>query len=394
MNANQIRLMFIPLLATLIMAGFVTTMGLVLSAAAEKYDVELTDISTQFTYFTGGVFLGGILAFYVFDYVAIKPVVIWSYIVSIVLILVLHVTNIFLLLPWLLSTIGCLLAIVICGGVTVITQQWVGKTRQMIMVAQDAMFNGGGIVFSGAATWFVVNQYSWSTVYLVVAGLIAIVAVLAMTSSFKPALAEVDTENESSLGSWNSGIILVGISLLLFMMAKIAIFVWAPEFLQQSFNVSAEVGGQFMANVFTAAFIGSLCGTWAASKIEVKYLLYGFVVVSVATVFAFTQTGSADVMLLLAYAYGISVSATYNSYVAFGLSFVEQPSHKNVVYLQLMSGLGSTLAPFVSSLIVDTTGRIDAAIQFCFGTLLVVAVTLFVCNLLHGRLTTSAMATA
>lgn len=394
MNANQIRLMFIPLLATLIMSGLVTTMGLVLSAAAEKYGVELTDISTQFTYFTGGVFLGGILAFYVFDYVAIKPVVIWSYLLSIALILLLHFTSLFALLPWLLTTIGCLLAIVICGGVTVITQQWVGKTRQMIMVAQDAMFNGGGIVFSGAATWFVVNHYSWSTVYLVVAVLIAVVVVLAVMSSFEPGVKEIESKAEGAFGTWNAGIILVGVSLLLFMMAKISIFVWAPEFLQQSFGVGAEVGGQFMANVFTAAFIGSLCGTWAASKIEVKYLLYGFVVVSVSTVFAFTRTGSADVMLILAYAYGISVSATYNSYVAFGLSFVEQPSHKNVVYLQLMSGFGSTLAPFVSSIIVDATGRINAAIQFCFATLLIVAATLFVCNLLHRRLNTQALAAA
>ena len=32
--------------------------------------------------FTGGVFVGGLLAFFVFDYFAIKPVILWSYIVS------------------------------------------------------------------------------------------------------------------------------------------------------------------------------------------------------------------------------------------------------------------------------------------------------------------------
>ena len=74
---------------------------------------------------------------------------------------------------------------------------------------------------------------------------------------------------------------------------------------------------------------------------------------SLLSVFALTVVSSTSIVLLLAYGYGFSVSATYNSYVAFGLSFVEQPSHKNVVYLQLMSGLGSTFAPFISSLIVD-----------------------------------------
>ena len=187
------------------------------------------------------------------------------------------------------------------------------------------------------------------------------------------------------VGTWNVGIILVGITLLLFMMAKISIFVWAPQFIQQTFNVGPEVGGQFMANVFTAAFIGSLLGTWVASKIDVKYLLYCLVVVSLLSVFALTVVSSTSIVLLLAYGYGISVSATYNSYVTFGLSFVEQPSHKNVVYLQLMSGLGSAFAPFISSLIVEMTDSTASVMQFCLVTLFIVAISLVVCHMLHNR---------
>lgn len=383
MSVNQYRLMLIPLFATLIMAGFVTTVGLLTEPASERYGVTITDIAAQFTWFTGGVFIGGILAFFVFDYFAIKPVILWSYLVSIALIAWLHITSNYALLPVLLTSIGILLAIVICGGVTVITQQWVGKKRQMVMVGQDAMFNGGGIVFSGAATWFVVNQFEWTSIYLLVAALIGIVILLSAFSSFEPVVEQ--EEEVDSVGAWNAGILLVGFSLLLFMMAKIAILVWAPQYIQQSFGVGPEVGGQFMANVFTAAFIGSLLGTWAASRIDVKYLLYGFVVISMLSVFALTMTSSTTMVLLLAYGYGVSVSATYNSYVAFGLSFVESPSHKNVVYLQLMSGFGSTLAPFVSSMIVDLTGQIGSAMQFCFITLLIVAISLFVCHLLHMR---------
>ena len=383
MSVNQYRLMLIPLFATLIMAGFVTTVGLLTEPASERYGVTITDIAAQFTWFTGGVFIGGILAFFVFDYFAIKPVILWSYLVSIALIAWLHITSNYALLPVLLTSIGILLAIVICGGVTVITQQWVGKKRQMVMVGQDAMFNGGGIVFSGAATWFVVNQFEWTSIYLLVAALIGIVILLSAFSSFEPVVEQ--EEEVDSVGAWNAGILLVGFSLLLFMMAKIAILVWAPQYIQQSFGVGPEVGGQFMANVFTAAFIGSLLGTWAASRIDVKYLVYGFVVISMLSVFALTMTSSTTMVLLLAYGYGVSVSATYNSYVAFGLSFVESPSHKNVVYLQLMSGFGSTLAPFVSSMIVDLTGQIGSAMQFCFITLLIVAISLFVCHLLHMR---------
>ncbi len=207
---------------------------------------------------------------------------------------------------------------------------------------------------------------------------------LTATSSFEPVLEP--EEEVDVVGTWNAGIILVGITLLLFMMAKISIFVWAPQFIQQTFGVGPEVGGRFMTNVFAAAFIGSLLGTWAASKVDVKYLLYFFVFVSLLSVFALTVVSSTSIVLLLAYGYGISVSATYNSYVTFGLSFVEQPSHKNVVYLQLMSGLGSTFAPFISSLIVDVTDSTASVLQFCFVTLFIVAISLVVCHVLHHRI--------
>ncbi len=377
--------MFIPLLATLIMAGFVTTIGLLTEPAANHFGVPITEVASQFSWLAGGVFVGGIVAFFIYDHGSIKTVITWSYLIALVSILLLHFYSSYWLVPVLLAVIGTLMAVVGCGGVTVITQQWLGRRRQSIMVAQDAMFNGGGIMFSAFATWFVVNHFGWSSVYLIVTLLMGIVVLLAVTSDFTPVV-EVEEEGlGGGVGSWNTGIILVGFSLLLFMTAKIAIFVWAPQFIQQNFGTGPEAGGQFMANVFLAAFVGSIFGTWAATRFEVKYLLYTFVLISLVSVFAMTAVNSTTVVLLLGYGYGISVSATYNSYVAFGLSFMEQPSHKNVVYLQLMSGLGSTIAPFVSSKIVEWTGETSSAIFFCAVMLAIVAVTLIACEILHRR---------
>ena len=377
--------MFIPLLATLIMAGFVTTIGLLTEPAANHFGVPITEVASQFSWLAGGVFVGGIVAFFIYDHGSIKTVITWSYLIALVSILLLHFYSSYWLVPVLLAVIGTLMAVVGCGGVTVITQQWLGRRRQSIMVAQDAMFNGGGIMFSALATWFVVNHFGWSSVYLIVTVLMGIVVLLAVTSDFTPVV-EVEEEGlGGGVGSWNTGIILVGFSLLLFMTAKIAIFVWAPQFIQQNFGTGPEAGGQFMANVFLSAFVGSIFGTWAATRFEVKYLLYTFVLISLVSVFAMTTVNSITVVLLLGYGYGISVSATYNSYVAFGLSFMEQPSHKNVVYLQLMSGLGSTIAPFVSSKIVEWTGETSSAIFFCAVMLAIVAVTLIACEVLHRR---------
>ena len=378
--------MFIPLLATLIMAGFVTTIGLVTEPAAEHFGVSISDIASQFSWLTAGVFVGGILAFFIFDHLPIKVVTIGSYLAAIVLIILLNRLKTYAFLPILLGLIGNFFAIVVCGGVTIITQQWRGHRSQMIMVAQDAMFNGGGIAFAALTTWFVVNSYGWSAVYLVVTLFLGFVVILAAVTSFEPAY-EAEQNESDEVEQWNLGIILVGVSLLLFMTAKIAIFVWAPQFVQQTFESGPELAGEFMGNVFLAAFLGSLAGTWLASKISVRFLLYGFVLVSLLSVYAISSAQSTSSILFLGYCYGLSVSATYNSYVAFGLAFVSNPSHKNVVYLQLMSGLGSTVAPVVSSLVVHEAGSTRSALQLCFVLLLTVVLTLVISDALYRRRT-------
>ena len=378
--------MFIPLLATLIMAGFVTTIGLVTEPAAEHFGVSISDIASQFSWLTAGVFVGGILAFFIFDHLPIKLVTIGSYLAAIVLIILLNRLKAYAFLPILLGLIGNFFAIVVCGGVTIITQQWRGHRSQMIMVAQDAMFNGGGIAFAALTTWFVVNSYGWSAVYLVVTLFLGFVVILAAVTSFEPAY-EAEQNESDEVEQWNLGIILVGVSLLLFMTAKIAIFVWAPQFVQQTFESGPELAGEFMGNVFLAAFLGSLAGTWLASKISVRFLLYGFVLVSLLSVYAISSAQSTSSILFLGYCYGLSVSATYNSYIAFGLAFVSNPSHKNVVYLQLMSGLGSTVAPVVSSLVVHEAGSTRSALQLCFVLLLTVVLTLVISDALYRRRT-------
>ena len=212
------------------------------------------------------------------------------------------------------------------------------------------------------------------------------VVVLAAVTSFEPAY-EAEENESDEVEQWNLGIILVGVSLLLFMTAKIAIFVWAPQFVQQTFESGPELAGEFMGNVFLAAFLGSLAGTWLASKISVRFLLYGFVLLSLLSVYAISSAQSTSSILFLGYCYGLSVSATYNSYVAFGLAFVSSPSHKNVVYLQLMSGLGSAVAPVMSSLVVHEVGSTRSALQLCFVLLLTVVLTLVISDALYRRRT-------
>ena len=377
----------ICLFAPLIISGVVTTMGLVMPGAAEHFDVMVTSMASQFTWFTGGVFAGYILSFVVFDYFSIRRALIVSYLGCLTSLIMIHMTGSFVMLGLWFAVFGVTVSVAICGSNTLITQLWAGRARQTVLVAQDAMFNGGGVIFSVIATWFITNSFPFSSTYLVVAGLVVFVVILSLLSNFQKDLLINFEEDQDIETEWNLGIILIGISLLLFMLAKISIFIWAPQYVEQHFSVGSSVSGQFMSNIFTAALVGSLAGTWLVSRVNVKYILYAFVVVSAVSVQLFTRTNDVDVILMLAFVYGISVSATFNAYVAFALTFVAVPTHRNIAYMLLMSALGSSGAPLFSSQAVEMGGDISYALNFCFVTLMVVIATLVAVQILAKQIT-------
>jgi len=368
---NKLRLLAVCLLATFIMSGLVTPIGLLTASAAEGYAVEITLIASQFSFFIGGVFIGYIISFFVFDYFKMKTIITSCYVIAIISIAAIHYHVSFTLLPYLLIVLGICASIVVCAGGTLITRIWQGKKRQSVLVAQDAMFNGGGVIFAYVATYFVGNSYVWSATYMVVAGFFLSVVVLAVMSNFDTGEEKQPEDSQAEIKTeWNIEFILIGISLMLFLMAKISIFIWAPQFVEQKFTVSSEQSGQLMSNIFMSAFIGSVAGTYIVSKINVKYLLYSLVILAIVTTWLFTQSPSMKSILLLGLVFGISISATYNSYVAYGLTFVGSPTHKHIAYLLLVGGLGSSLAPVMSSKAVAISGDVNSAIVMCTLTFL------------------------
>ena len=171
-------------------------MGLIIPSAATHFDVEVTTMASQFTWFTGAVFVGYILSFVVFDKFSIKQVLITAYVTCIAAILLIHFTQDFTMLAVWFAVFGIAISLVACGSSTLITQIWEGKARQTVLVAQDALFNGGGVIFSMTATWFAAGMFQFSSTYLVVAGIIICTLGMIFTANFDREI--ISTEPGSS----------------------------------------------------------------------------------------------------------------------------------------------------------------------------------------------------
>ncbi len=360
---NRGKTVAICILASFIMSGFLNPIGLISGPVAESFDIPITVAVARFGYFTFGVFAGYVLSFYVFDYVRLKTVLVAGYLLIALSVGGLYTFQSANALATFLFAIGLFASVQVCGASTLVSWIWSGKPRQTVLISQDAMFNGGGIVFTAMTTWFLTADYHWSSTYVCVALLTLVLSAIAATTDIKEQAESA--EDETNPTAWNIGILTVGLSILLFMTAKISVFIWAPQFAEQAFDASIEQSGRLLTNIFIGAFCGSLIGTYVVSRIRIEYFLIGMLTLGATGLSLIITVTELDSVLLAAYLVGGSIGATFNGYTAFGLSFVSAPSHKNVAYLLLAGGIGSAIAPWFSSSLVDATGNVADALLAC-----------------------------
>ena len=381
---NRIRLVAICIIAAFLMSGFVNPIGLISGPVATAFGISITAAVSAFGFFTFGVFAGYVVSFYIFDYFSFKSVVVTGYLVLAAGIALLYLVNSTVGLFILLFCLGTLASVEGCGAGTLISVNWQGRQRQVILIAQDAMFNGGGIVFTALTTWFVASEFHWASTYSVV-GVIAVAVVgIAAITNLEPVTEQ--TDDLRPVTRWNPGIILVGVSMGMFMTAKISIFIWAPQFAVERFDADVISSGNLLTNIFIGAFTGSLIGTWLVSRIRIVYFLIMMLVIGTTGMWLLLSVANFEAALLTAYLVGASVGATYNGYTAFALTFVEQPTHKHIAYILTTGGIGSAIAPWISSAGVDVLGTIADTLFACFLLQLLVLSTVIFLNFYQSRL--------
>jgi len=345
------------------MSGFLNPIGLISEPVSQSLGIPITEAVARFGYFTVGVFFGYLVSFFVFDFIRLRLVVIFGY-----GLLMLAVGGLFLFendaaMKFFLFVIGMLASVQVCGASTLVSSLWRDKPRQTMLIGQDAAFNGGGILFTSLTTWFIASGFHWGATYTLVAIIILIIALVASVTDFK---SKSSVYNDlTGRTEWNPRILAVGGSVMLFMLSKISIFIWAPLYVEQAFDAGIVQAGRILTNIFIGAFFGSLLGTYIVSRIRIEYFLITMLIVGATSLGSMLSSPDLQLVLTLGYFLGASIGATFNGYTSFGLSFVVNPTHKNVAYLLIAGGIGSALAPWFSSEIVKYGGEIKYVLGVC-----------------------------
>lgn len=355
-NVNNLRLTSIGLLANLITAGFMTTIGLLTGPISDYFGIELTAATKMFSWSTGGYFVGSIVAFFLLDYMRARTVMLVFGVAMLAATLLNLLNNEILILQLVLGVVGFLCGAGVCIAGTIISRVWERKPRQVALLSQDAIYNVGGVIFPFVTAYILGAGMHWGATYVVAALLCFAVFYLIFKSSFDFEAKSMQTEQGEPKTEWNMSAILAGVFLFLIILAKYTIVIWLPSYAETYLGATTLQSSELIARLFGVALIGSIIGTILIARVNLTVFVASAVLLGFLACMQITNVKDISALMLVVSILGLSLSVLWNGFVAYGVALLRRPSHKHISYIVFCGGVGSTVAPLMSGEFVEAFG--------------------------------------
>ncbi|WP_305372593.1 MFS transporter TsgA [Photobacterium leiognathi] len=375
---NKITLTAISFLANFIMAGFAAQFGMLVEPIANTFNANVNEVASIFSLLNGGALAGTIAAFFLIEKVGIKRMTILCYAAISAAALSLYIA------PSLFIVMVCMTVISFCGGVglciagTIVVSVWKDKIQSTMLVVQDATFNIAGVMFPLITTYALTHAMNWSISYLSV-GVVALATMfVALLTNFKPCHGETESEQDVK-SEWNFGIISGGIGLFLGMLALYTFLTWAPMFVKEKFDIPFEQAGNIITVlVSSACWCIKLSNGVIVSRMKIQTFLLTIITAAMVITSVIVTTDNLSWLSYLTYGYDFVCAALYNSFIAYGVSFVRNASSKNVSYILISGSAGAMFSPAISSLFQSVIGTqsVMYAIPFIYAIVVVMLIVL------------------
>lgn len=356
---NKISLTLLSFLANFIMAGFATQFGMLIEPIAEKFSANVNEVASIFSLLNGGALAGTVAAFFLIEKIGVKRITLMSYLTIALSAAALHFASSLSIVMMAMTLIGLCGGVGLCIAGTIVVSVWKEKIQSTMLVVQDATFNVAGVVFPLITTYALSNALSWSYSYLAV-GIVALgTAIMALMTNFDLCENQGDKEsgkNRVEKSEWNFSIISAGLGLFLGMLALYTFLTWAPMFVKEKFDIPFEEAGNIITQYWSAALVGALISTAIVSRVKIQNFLMGMMALALIITSVIVTTDKLEWMSYLTYGYGFVCAALYNSFIAYGVSFVKQASSKNVSFILISGSAGAMFSPAISSMFETIIG--------------------------------------
>ena len=372
---NLQRITLVSFLAYFGLSGMLAPMGVISGPMAEIFGRPITEITANFSWLTGGILVGAVLALVVYEWIKLKYVLlgVYSLVVASLASLPLQpgLTGIWLVL----GLVGTCCGIGLAGGAIVISQSYQQRRRASMLIITDGCFSVAGFVCSWLAVQLIARDVHWSGAYLFIAATACVLLALTVFSTF-PQSGAKDAVAVSPRKPWPIGVWLCIAALALYAISQYSLMLWLPNYAETQLGAPRERAGQIVSQFWIGMFAAQIFVAWWVFKVGVRRLaLLGTGLSAAASIPLWTYP-EVEGLILLAMLLGFVNFGLLKVIISMATQMVHLPPPRMVSALLLGTTTGTTLSPWVSSQIVEATNN-HAVLQISSAGYVLVAVIVF-----------------
>ncbi|MEM6818728.1 MAG: MFS transporter TsgA [Pseudomonadota bacterium] len=376
MNDRQ-RVTLACFLAYFVMSAMLAPIGIVSTPLAAHFGVTISEITNAFSALTQGILVGAVIALSFSTRTPLRAVFIVLFVVmSGVLLFISTLPG----LGWFQSAlliigIGCGLGL--AAAAATISAAYEGNQRASALVATDGCFSVAGILIPAYATYSLRESLPVGSVYGIVAGIAALIVLLAIVSRF-PHAPTTSAGQASASDKWPPAAWLGIAALTTYTLGQYAILWWLPPHLDARWGIEVASGGILVGRFWTGMFVAQIVVTIAVLRVGTFRLLGIAALLTAVGSIPLWSTGDMRLLPVLALLWGIANLGLLKLALTFVTLQFEAPSPRLVSCVLLGATLGTAISPFVSSRIVESAGtgavlKFGTACHFVMAVLLITA---------------------
>ncbi len=344
-------------LAYFVMSGMMNPVGIITGQMAEYFNQPITRITANFSWFTGGIFVGSLAALFIYEWASLKYALLVIYGLILLSLISLPLQSD---LPgiWLaLGMVGACCGAGLSGAAITISKLYVQERRASMLIITDGCFSIAGIVTSWLAVQLAVRDIQWYGTYLFVAVIACIIIALTTLSTFPDHQAETGLEKRTVREPWPIGAWVCIFALFIYTLAQYSLFLWLPNYAETRLGATLDEAGLIVSRFWTGMFVAQLFSAWWVFKIGVRRTLFiGAFASALATVPLWSYR-EIDGLIHFAFVCGVVNLGLLKITLSLATQMLRMPPPRLVSALLLGATTGTSIAPWVSSRIVEASNN-------------------------------------
>jgi len=352
------------------MSGVLAPIGIVSAPMAQQFGLELTAMTSRFSWLTVGILIGAALAVPLLQSVLLRHAMLGVYLLSAVALFTIGQPQSVVVLQVLLGLVGVASGIGLAAAASVISRSYTDRARASALVVTDGFFSIAGIVCAALASYLVAHSLGWFWVYVFVGAVALLLVGLASFSEFpEMTIDDVQANREQGAWPWSAWCCLSALGL--YTLAQSCILLWLPQFAQQTFGMADGVAGSLIGRFWSGMFIGQMIVALVVMGLGVNTMLWLAVSGALLGSVGIWLLGSEQWLGLIVLLWGLGNLGLLKLVISLAAELTRTPSPRLLSSLLFGATAGTAIGPAVSSFIV-ARGEVVSSLQFGSGLYLFV----------------------